>query len=141
MIRTGGMPVHLNLLSRLHDVWGIFGLLTGASLWVLAIGTDAALDDLGGAGAGGQAAVWLLVTVGVILTVGGTIMIVIARGLTRRRRSGRALALVAALPNLVLVPFGTALGVYTFWVLLNDDARRQFGRPSRGTSVGTVGPA
>jgi hypothetical protein len=24
------------------------------------------------------------------------------------------------------VPFGTALGIYTFWVLLNDEGRRQF---------------
>ena len=34
-------------------------------------------------------------------------------------------------PEGVLVPFGTALGVYTFWVLLNNDARRTFGRPPR----------
>jgi hypothetical protein len=33
--------------------------------------------------------------------------------------------------NLVLIPFGTALGVYTGWVLLNDDARRAFGRRPR----------
>jgi hypothetical protein len=37
-----------------------------------------------------------------------------------------------AIPNLLIVPFGTALGFYTFWVLLNDDARREFGRPPRG---------
>ena len=46
----------------------------------------------------------------------------------RRSRRGRLAALALAIPNLVLVPFGTALGVYTFWVLLNNDARRAFGR-------------
>jgi hypothetical protein len=34
-------------------------------------------------------------------------------------------------PNLIVVPFGTALSVYAFWVLLNDEARSEFGRPPR----------
>jgi len=50
------------------------------------------------------------------------------------RPFARAAALGLAAPNLVIVPFGTALGVYTFWVLLNDDARRGFGRPLRGAA-------
>ena len=133
------MPVHLTLLSRLHVIWGAFGLLTGSSLGVLAIGTELAINDLGNPAASGQAAVWLLAAVGIVLAVGGTVMILIGRGLAGRRLTGRALALVAALPNLVLVPFGTALSVYTFWVLLNDDARRQFGRPSRTASPSATG--
>ncbi len=60
-------------------------------------------------------------------------MVLIGRSLARRHASGRVLALVCAVPNLLLVPFGTALGIYTFWVLLNDDARRDFGRPPRST--------
>ena len=31
------------------------------------------------------------------------------------------------MPSLVVIPFGTALAVYTFWTLLNDDARHAFG--------------
>jgi hypothetical protein len=34
-----------------------------------------------------------------------------------------------------VVPFGTALSVYAFWVLLNDDARAEFGRPLRTAST------
>jgi hypothetical protein len=133
------MPLHLDALSRLHTIWGIFGILTGASLEVLAVGTRLALEELGTVTAGSRAAVWLLVTVGAVLIMGGIAMIFIGRGLARRRKAGRALALAGALPNLVLVPFGTALSIYTFWVLLNDDARRQFGRPPRvGASFGPV---
>jgi hypothetical protein len=47
-------------------------------------------------------------------------------------------ALVLAVLNLIVVPFGTALGFYTFWVLLNNDARREFGRPPRGPSAGVI---
>jgi hypothetical protein len=127
------MPLHLDVLGRLHSLWGIFGILTGASLGVLALGTDAALGDLGLTGPGGLAAVWLLAIVGGSLVLGGLVMVSIGRALARRRTGGRLLALLCAVPNLVLVPFGTALGIYTFWVLLNDDARRDFGRPPRST--------
>jgi hypothetical protein len=57
----------------------------------------------------------------------------IGRALGRRSRAGRFIALLTAVLNLVVVPFGTALGIYTFWVLLNDDARREFGRPPRAS--------
>jgi hypothetical protein len=38
-----------------------------------------------------------------------------------------------------MVPFGTALSVYAFWVLLNDEARRAFGRPPRSTRLPAPG--
>ena len=125
------MSAHLDALSRLHAVWGIFGLLTGGSLGVLAAGTSAALDELASSGPTGHAAVWILLLVGGSLAAGGALMIVIGRMLAGRRRSGRLLALMFAALNLLFVPFGTALGIYTYWVLLNDDARREFGRPPR----------
>ncbi len=31
-----------------------------------------------------------------------------------------------AVGNLILLPFGTALGVYALWVLLKDEGRRLF---------------
>src|SRR5262245_2131978 len=108
------MSAHLDALSRLHAVWGIFGLLTGASLGVLAAGTHAALDDVASSGATSYAAVWILLLVGAGLALGGALMIVIGRLLARRRRAGRVLALVFAALNLLFVPFGTALGIYTY---------------------------
>ncbi|HPA20917.1 MAG TPA: hypothetical protein PLU30_24425 [Verrucomicrobiae bacterium] len=40
-----------------------------------------------------------------------------AWGLFKRRRWGTIAAMVAAVPNLFNVPFGTALAIYTFWAL------------------------
>ena len=57
----------------------------------------------------------------------GALSIVTGRGLRRRRGGSRALALGVGVANLLVLPLGTALGVYTFWVLLNNDARREFG--------------
>jgi hypothetical protein len=55
------------------------------------------------------------------------------RALGRRRPAARRIALALAVPNLLAVPFGTALSLYAFWVLLNDEARRAFGRPLRSS--------
>ena len=58
------------------------------------------------------------------------------RGLGRRRPAARVWALALAVPDLLVVPFGTALSVYAFWVLLNDEARLQFGRRPRSPRAG-----
>ena len=125
------MRLHVDVLAWLHFLWGLFGVLVGGSLLVLALGTRMALFDLGHMGPAERAAVWLLVICGVTLVIAGLVMMAVARALTRRRQAARVAALILAVPNLIVVPFGTALGIYTFWVLLNDDARREFGRPPR----------
>ena len=128
------MKTHIDVLGWLHIFWGGFGLLAGASLWILAAGTRFALVDLGLVGPAGFAAVWMFLICGLIGGFGGAMMIAAGRSLHRRHTSGRLAVLVLAVPNLVLVPFGTALGVYACWVLLNDDARAEFGRPSRAAA-------
>jgi len=127
------MRVHVDVLASLHGIWGVFGVLAGASLWVLAVGTNAALLDLGSIGGPEHATTWLFVVSGAVLVLLGIMMALVGRSLSRRQNAGRVAALALAVPNLIIVPFGTALGIYTFWVLLNDDARRDFGRPLRAS--------
>jgi len=128
------MTFHLDALILLHRVWGAFGVLTGGALGVLAIGTDVALIETGSVGRAERAAVWVLAACAAVMMAGALGSLAAAHGLRRRLPAGRVAALVLAVPNLVIVPFGTALGIYTFWVLLNDDARREFGRPPRGST-------
>ena len=107
-------------------------MLTGTSLALLALGTSVALRPITAIGGPAHAAAGVLSVCAALLGGVGFGALLAARGLKRRRTSGRGIALGLAIPNLLVVPFGTALGVYTFWVLLNDDARREFGRPPRG---------
>jgi hypothetical protein len=133
------MPIHLDVLGRLHVILGGFAALAGISLIVLALGTHLALielgslsvDGLGGSDAGGRAGVWILAWCGIIIIVAGAALALTGRALARRRPAGRFWALALAVPNLLIVPFGTALSIYAFWALLNDEARREFGRPPR----------
>lgn len=124
------MRLHIDVLGWLHLVWGLFGVLTGVSLLLLSAGTRAAFSAET-FGLGEQAAVLFLLAVGATLLLAGVAHAV--TGWLLRRAAGRArhVALGLAVPAIMLVPFGTALGIYTFWVLLNDDARRHFGHSPR----------
>jgi hypothetical protein len=125
------MRQHLDVLGWLHTLGGAFGLVTGTSLLVLATGTFIAQHAFGGPSAVALSVVWTLGACAVVFLGGGAAMIATGRAVRGRRAGGRPAALCLALINLVVLPFGTALGVYTFWALLNDDARREFGRPPR----------
>jgi threonine/homoserine efflux transporter RhtA len=127
------MPIHLDVLGRLHVMLGVLGVLAGASLLALAGGTSRALIELDDATDAGQVGVWILLWCGAVFAIGGVALWLTGRALGRRRPASRRVALALAVPNLLVVPFGTALSIYAFWVLLNDEARRAFGRPPRST--------
>jgi hypothetical protein len=122
------MRLHLDLLAWLYGIWGGFGVLVGASLAILALGTRLAIADRARPAAG-AATMWVFVLFALAFALSGAMTLLVGHWLRRRRRIGRPSALALAVPNLLLVPFGTALGVYTFWALLNDDARREFDAP------------
>jgi hypothetical protein len=125
------MLVHLGLLGRLHVLLGAFAALCGMGLAVLSAGTRAGAGDLGLEHDASSPGVWILGVCGGLLIVGGVALVMAGRALDRRSAGGRLAALLLAVPNLAMVPFGTALSVYAFWVLLNDEARQEFGRPPR----------
>jgi hypothetical protein len=125
------MRVHFDVLGWLHALWGVIGVLTGASLAIIAGGAVLSVGEISDATRAFVPTVILLIAGAAILGVGGVIMLAIGNGLRRRQSGGRHAALAVAVPTLLLIPFGTALGLYTFWTLLNDDARRAYGRPPR----------
>lgn len=135
------MQVHLDLLGRLHFLLGGFAVLSGVSLAILAAGTRSGLHDLSIEGSAGQAGVVILAACGIVFIAMGSALAAAGRALDRRRRVGRIGALALAIPNLLAVPFGTALSLYTFWVLLNDEARKEFGRPPRTPGARPQGSA
>jgi hypothetical protein len=119
---------HVDLLAILWGLWGALAALVGVSLLLLAagalvwvLGPDRAAGTFG---AGLFAAVFAL-TGGFALLWGG---VHVWTGMLVRRRVplGRVLSLGLAVVNLVVLPFGTALGVYALWVLLPIEGRRLF---------------
>ena len=126
------MRHHIDVLGLLHMVWGVFASLSGLSLAILALGTHTALTLGGSIGAAPRAAIWLMAVSATVMIAFGVACFRIGRRVRRLDPGARHVAIGLAIPNLLVIPFGTGLGVYTFWVLLNNDAREMFGRPARG---------
>lgn len=122
------MERHVRLLAILASLWGALATLVGLSLLLLAAGVLAIL--LGPEGeavafaAGLTAAVFA--SIGVFTLIWGMIHIWVAARLRRLNPLGRAVMLGLAIVNLLVLPFGTALGSYALWVLLANDGRRLF---------------
>jgi len=123
---------HIKLLRMLVGLWGGLALLVGVSMLLLAAGAWAELQQSLGTGAEFAAGLTTVVFAGIggfSLLWGGTH--VWAAALLRRYRPlGRILTLGLALVNLVVLPFGTALGAYALWTLLTNEGRRLF-EPAR----------
>jgi hypothetical protein len=120
------MRLHIELLAWFHVIWGVFIGLAGLSLGVLAVGSEAALTGPPALEAGGRAIAWLFAVAAASFVALAVINIAVGTALRRHRTAARVSALGLAVANLLVLPFGTALGVYTYWVLLNDDARSVF---------------
>jgi hypothetical protein len=119
---------HVKLLGILHVVWGAIGLVLGLSTLMLAVGAVAVgVTAQGREIPAGVTAVAFAVFAAALLAAGGGNAWA-GSAIHRRQPSGRLAALGLAVPNLFVLPFGTALGIYAFWVLLHDEARRMFQR-------------
>ena len=122
------MRPHLHLLGILQLVWGAIGLLLGTSTLLLASGAVAI-----GLSAGGDRLAASVTAVGflifaVALLAGGGLNAWAGRELRRNKARGRIAVLWLSVLNLFVLPFGTALGIYAFWVLMHGEAKVAYGR-------------
>jgi hypothetical protein len=122
------MQRHVVLLGLLWSLWGALAALVGISMLLLALGALSWVlgpdREAGTFGAGLLAAVFALAG-GFALLWGGAH---VWTGVLVRRYVplGRVLSLGLAVANLLILPFGTALGIYALWVLSTGDGRRLF---------------
>ena len=70
-------------------------------------------------------------TFGGIFLVTGVVGVIAGWGLYERRSWARILAIVLGFINLVHPPFGTAIGIYTLWVLLPAASEAEYQRMAR----------
>jgi membrane associated rhomboid family serine protease len=123
---------HVTLLGILEAIWGALAMLVGVSMLLQAGGAAAELIDPVGTtvelAAGLTAAIFAVI--GMFALLWGGAHVWAAALLKRRRPFGRILSLALAVVDLLVLPFGTALGAYAMWVLLTNEGRRLF-EPAR----------
>jgi hypothetical protein len=119
---------HVAILAILCTLWGALAMLVGVSLLLLSVGALAMLFGPDGHAvtfAAGFTATAFAV-MGVVALIWGGAHVGASAMLRRREPSGRVFVLGLSLVNLLVLPFGTALGAYALWILLTDDGRRLF---------------
>lgn len=126
------MKKHVELVGVLYLLWGGMTLLLSFSLLSLgfaatAIGAPGMHNETSGPVAAGivAAGFFTLSAAGFLF---GTVHLWIGSRLRAFREWARAFAIVLAVVNLILLPFGTALGVYSLWALLHQGAKPLFER-------------
>jgi hypothetical protein len=133
---------HVTLLGILDALWGALALLVGVSMLLLAAGAFAETIDPVGAGVGFAASLTagVFALLGLFALLWGGAHVWAAMLLKRRRPLGRFIAPGLAVVDLLVLPFGTALGAYALWVLLTDGGRRLF-EPAPPANPAAAGPA
>jgi hypothetical protein len=124
---------HADFLALLYLAWGaIFALVGLAGLALMAGALAIARADGPVAPSSDLAADVTAFTFGVLAVLAllwGILHLWLGAHLRRYRHWARLAGLGLAVINLVLFPFGTALGAYACWVLLTEEGRQLFEMP------------
>lgn len=124
------MRRHAEFLSALYVTWGAIFALVAVAGFALAGGAFAIAQSTGPVRFGSEMAARLtgvtITIIALIALVWAILHIVVGRQLKKYRPSARLMALGLAVGNVILFPFGTALGGYAFWTLLKEDGRALF---------------
>jgi hypothetical protein len=136
------MRDHIKLLGILNIVWSSISIVI-ALIVLLVFGGLAGVLGIVGAGSGDNSSSGLLVApflaligffVVALLCIISLPALIGGIGLLKFRPWSRVSMIVISVLHLISFPFGTALGVYGLWVLLHQDARREF-EPQLGSHL------
>ena len=118
---------HVNLLGLLFIVWGLLTTMVGLSTLALGVGAVAIIMS-GGRPASFAASFTAaaFTTLAIIAIFWGIAHVAVGVPLRRRRHWSRMGALMLGSIDLVLLPYGTALGVYALWTLLREETKKLF---------------
>ena len=118
---------HVDFLGVLFIVWGLLTTVIGLSTLALGVGAAALIassDRPASFAASFTAAAFT--TLAIIAILWGLAHVAVGLPLRKRRHWSRLGAMVLGSIDLILLPYGTALGVYALWVLIRQDAKRLF---------------
>ncbi|HEX6162395.1 MAG TPA: hypothetical protein VFZ31_03445 [Vicinamibacterales bacterium] len=124
------MKRHVDFLATLYVAWGLIFALVAVAGFALAGGAFAIAESTGPVRFGSEMAARLtgisIVIISLIAAIWAVLHVFVGRRLRKMLPSARLMALALGLGNLILFPFGSALGGYALWALLKDEGRRLF---------------
>jgi hypothetical protein len=131
--QTNRLEHHVHLLGIF---WIVYSVLHGIAGIVLMILANTLFGPIGRLDTGAPAFLQpLLSVIGILLIIKGIVGVAAGYGLTQRAPWARITVVVLGFLALLNVPFGTALGIYTIWVLLSPGADMQYQTLGRSVSA------
>jgi hypothetical protein len=116
------MEQHITILGVLHIAWGALGVLVAMLIFTAVVGGGMLSCDpeaMAITSIVGSSIAFCLFVPCLPGLIGGI-------GLLKYRQWARITLLVVGFINLLIVPFGTILGIYTIWVLMNIEVKDMF---------------
>jgi hypothetical protein len=116
------MEKHVTVLGALYIAFSALNIVAALIIWTLVVGGGLISGDeeaIAITTGIGTAIVFILVLLAAPGIIGGI-------GLLRQWSWARILVLILGCLNLFNIPVGTALGIYTIWVLVQDETARLF---------------
>ncbi len=125
---TGRVARNLQLLGILWFVASVLNLIGAVTLWLVANFIVGRPVVFGGAWPFQNFVQGILSTIAAFLLIKAIVGFATGWGLLQREAWARTAALVLGFIALLNIPFGTALGIYTIWVLLPAEADQEYRR-------------
>ncbi|MFW5762567.1 MAG: hypothetical protein ACOCXH_16465 [Cyclobacteriaceae bacterium] len=116
------MAKHVRILGTLYIIFSVLGMLVGIILYVGLTASGAFSGDIE----------TMKILEIIAIAIGGLFLIVSLPGLIggigllNHQQWAKILVLIIGILNLLNFPFGTVLGVYTIWVLMNNQTDKIF---------------
>jgi len=126
---VGRVVRHRNILGILWLVRGCMVLLPGLFLVSLSSGRHWPMDGTWMGPMSGSMPFFMSSMfggLGIFLLIVAALGLVAGLGLLTVQNWGRMLAIVVGIIELISFPLGTALGIYTLWVMLPNEAEREY---------------
>lgn len=116
------MEKHINIVAALQIGLSIFNLLIAFLIFTVLKLVGGFVDDANGATILSLIAD-VLAIVFIIISVPG---ILAGMGLYKRKEWARVLSLILSVIEIFSFPFGTAIGIYSIWVLIQPETITEF---------------
>ncbi len=117
------MEKHVNLISVLWIVYGGLGLLWALIVFATLIGVSF-IPDIS------DQAVYILRSIGIfasaVIGIFSFPEVIAGIGLLKKKEWARILAMIISFLNLIAIPLGTALSIYTLVILFKDETVELF---------------
>jgi hypothetical protein len=120
------MKKHITVVGAIHIGFGIVGLIVAFIVVVVLVGTGILVLSIQGEELPLTIMASIAVFVALIMGILSIPELIGGIGVLKYKNWARYLILILSVINLFNIPFGTAVGIYSIWILMQDETEKLF---------------